>query len=97
VCVVLNPAPHVPRIEWCTLPLTHARTQLGKRDYVTSRMWKHAHGPYRLVLNSAAAKQIAWHCEHYAARGLMRTLTGAQLAAEVCACVCVSDLFLLTR
>lgn len=56
---------------------------LGKRDYVTSRMWKHAKGPYRLILNSAASNQIAWHCEHYTARGLMKTLTGAQLAAEL--------------
>lgn len=46
-----------------------ANVQLGKRDYVTGRMWKHAKGPYRLILNTAARKQINWHCEHYAARG----------------------------
>ena len=43
--------------------------QLGKRDYVTGRMWKHAKAPYRLILNTAARKQINWHCEHYASRG----------------------------
>ncbi len=46
-----------------------SNVQLGKRDYVTGRMWKHAKGPYRLILNTAARKQINWHCEHYAARG----------------------------
>jgi hypothetical protein len=44
--------------------------QLGKRDYVTGRMWKHNKAPYRLILNSAARKSINWHCEHYAARGV---------------------------
>ncbi len=47
-----------------------ACAQLGKRDYVTGRMWKHAKGPYRLILNTAARKQINWHCEHYASRGV---------------------------
>ena len=48
---------------------TYVRAQLGKRDYVTGRMWAHAKGPYRLILNTAARKQINWHCEHYTARG----------------------------
>jgi hypothetical protein len=57
--------------------------ELGKRDYVTGRMWGHKKGPYRLVLNSKAAAQIAWHCEHYSSRGLMREMSGAELAKEM--------------
>lgn len=57
--------------------------ELGKRDYVSGRMWKHATPPYRLVLNTAASKQISWHCEHYGSRGLMRKMTGADLAADI--------------
>lgn len=56
--------------------------QLGKRDYVTGRMWKHAKGPYRLILNTAARKQINWHCEHYAARGTPLPLFAARRARE---------------
>ena len=54
--------------------------ELGKRDYVTGRMWLHGKAPYRLCLNSAAAKLIMWHCEHYEGRGLMKKMTGAELA-----------------
>jgi hypothetical protein len=36
--------------------------ELGHRDYVTGLMWKNK-GPYRLVLNSKAAKEIEWHCK----------------------------------
>jgi len=57
--------------------------ELGKRDYVTGRMWKHNKGPYRLVLSSAATSEIDWHCEHYKGRGLMKKLTGRELAAEI--------------
>lgn len=57
--------------------------ELGKRDYVTGRMWGHKKGPYRLVLNSKAAAEIAWHCEHYSSRGLMREMSGAELAKEM--------------
>lgn len=57
--------------------------ELGKRDYVTGRMWKTNNGPYRLVLNTAASSEIAWHCKHYKDRGLMKELTGQQLAAEL--------------
>lgn len=57
--------------------------ELGKRDYVTGRMWKHNKGPYRLVLSSAATSEIDWHCEHYKGRGLMKKLTGRELAAEM--------------
>lgn len=54
---------------------------LGTRDYVTSSMWKHNNGPYRLILNSAASSGIAWHCKHYVGRRVMRTYaSGAELA-----------------
>ena len=57
--------------------------ELGHRDFVTGEMRKVA-GPVRLVLNSAAAKEIEWHCHHYAGKGLMRTYSsGADLAADI--------------
>lgn len=46
--------------------------ELGRRDYVTGRMWK-CEGPFRLCLNSKASKEIAWHCKHYKSRGLMKS------------------------
>lgn len=57
--------------------------ELGKRDYVSGRMWANAKAPYRLILNSQATEKIAWHCEHYSARGLMKPLSGAELAKEM--------------
>lgn len=56
---------------------------LGKRDYVTMRMWQDGNAPFRLILNNKAREQISWHCEHYEGRGLMKALTGEQLAAEM--------------
>lgn len=56
---------------------------LGKRDYVTGRMWKHNKPPYRLVLSEAAASEIDWHCEHYKGRGLMKEISGVDLASEM--------------
>jgi len=44
--------------------------ELGRRDYVSDCMFKNK-GPYRLVLNGAASKEIEWHCKHYVGRGLM--------------------------
>lgn len=57
--------------------------ELGKRDYVSSREWKHNNGPYRLLLNTAASNEIAWHCEHYVGRGLMKHMSGKQLCSEM--------------
>ncbi|KAH9257606.1 hypothetical protein BASA81_004055 [Batrachochytrium salamandrivorans] len=57
--------------------------ELGKRDYVTMRMWQDGNTPHRLVLNGKATAQIAWHCEHYCGRGLMKEMTGAELAKEM--------------
>lgn len=57
--------------------------ELGKRDYVTGRMWLHNKAPYRLILNSKATDLISWHCEHYQGRGLMKEMTGDQLCKEL--------------
>jgi len=57
--------------------------ELGYRDYVTDRMWN-SKGPFRLVLNSKAAKELHWHVQHYMGRGLMKKFNnGAELAAEM--------------
>jgi hypothetical protein len=54
------------------------------RDYVTGEMWKFNKHPYRLVLNSAAAKEIEWHVKHYMGRGLMiHYKSGRDLAAAM--------------
>lgn len=57
--------------------------ELGHRDYVTGEMNKNK-GPFRLILNSKAGKEIEWHCKHYMGRGLMKHFTsGAELAKEM--------------
>jgi succinate dehydrogenase/fumarate reductase flavoprotein subunit len=35
-------------------------------------MWNHNKGPYRLILNEASFKNIAWHCKHYCGRRVMK-------------------------
>jgi flavocytochrome c len=56
---------------------------LGKRDYVSSRMWL-GKGPFRLVLNSKASREIEWHVKHYTSRSLMKPYkNAAALAAEM--------------
>jgi cytochrome b involved in lipid metabolism len=56
---------------------------LGRRDYVSGEMEK-GKGPFRLVLSSASAKEIEWHCKHYQGRGLMKFMkNGAELAKEI--------------
>jgi len=58
--------------------------ELGHRDYVTGKIWEDNKGPYRLVLNSAAGREIEWHCKHYVGRGLMKRFnSGAELAKEI--------------
>ena len=57
--------------------------ELGKRDYVTGRMWFHDKAPYRLILNGKATDLISWHCEHYEGRGLMTQMSGADLAKQM--------------
>ena len=57
--------------------------ELGRRDYVTGEIWKNK-GPFRLVLNGKASKEIEWHCKHYKGRGLMKEYTsGADLAKDI--------------
>merc|ERR1712054_655774 len=51
--------------------------ELGRRDYVTGRMWKNK-PPFRLCLNSKASKEIHWHCEHYKGRGVMKYYANMQ-------------------
>jgi flavocytochrome c len=57
--------------------------ELGRRDYVTGRMWEEKKAPYRLILNSKASAEIEWHCKHYKGRGLMKQLNGSELATEM--------------
>lgn len=57
--------------------------ELGRRDYVSGMMAKNA-GPFRLILNGAASKEIEWHCKHYVGRNLMvRYNSGKELAAAM--------------
>lgn len=57
--------------------------ELGRRDYVSGEMGKNK-GPFRLLLNGAASKQIHWHCVHYHKRGLFSFYeSGRDLAKEM--------------
>merc|ERR1711977_811279 len=57
--------------------------ELGTRDYVTDCMNK-GHGPFRLILNSKASKEIEWHCKHYEGRGVMKPFSsGSELCQEM--------------
>jgi flavocytochrome c len=57
--------------------------ELQKRDHVSGRMWNNK-GPFRLILNSKASKEIEWHCKHYRGRGLMKAFSnGAEIAKDV--------------
>lgn len=60
--------------------------ELGHRDYVSGQMWKEKEKgkwPIRLVLNSKASKVLDFHTRHYSGRGLMRKMTGKELAKEI--------------
>jgi flavocytochrome c len=58
--------------------------ELQKRDFVTGKMWETNKPPYRLVLNSEASGKIAWHCEHYTGRGVMKKYaSGEELAKDM--------------
>jgi flavocytochrome c len=59
---------------------------LGHRDYVSDRMWrekKEGRWPIRLVLNSKASGVLDFHTRHYSGRGLMKKMSGAELAKEI--------------
>ncbi|RMZ84614.1 hypothetical protein DV737_g1111, partial [Chaetothyriales sp. CBS 132003] len=60
--------------------------ELQHRDYVSNKLWeekKKGKWPIRLVLNSKASNVLDFHTRHYAGRGLMKKLTGAELAKEI--------------
>ncbi|RDL33177.1 Uncharacterized protein BP5553_08616 [Venustampulla echinocandica] len=59
---------------------------LGHRDYVSGMMWKEKEKgkfPIRLVLNSKASTALDFHTRHYSGRGLMKKMTGHELAKEI--------------
>lgn len=60
--------------------------ELGHRDYVSGMMWKEKEKnkfPIRLVLNSKASNTLDFHTRHYSGRGLMKKMTGKELAKEI--------------
>ncbi len=60
--------------------------ELGHRDYVSGMMWKEKDKgkfPVRLILNSKASNVLDFHTRHYSGRGLMRKMTGKELAKEI--------------
>lgn len=60
--------------------------ELGHRDYVSGMMWKEKDKgkfPIRLILNSKASKTLDFHTRHYSGRGLMKKMTGQELAKEI--------------
>lgn len=56
--------------------------ELGHRDYVSGEMLKNKF-PIRLILNSKASKVLDFHTRHYSGRGLMKKMTGQELAKEI--------------
>lgn len=59
---------------------------LGHRDYVSGKMWEEKEKgkwPIRLVLNSKASNTLDFHTRHYSGRGLMKKMTGKELAKEI--------------
>jgi len=60
--------------------------ELGHRDYVSGMMWKEKDKgkfPIRLILNSKASNTLDFHTRHYSGRGLMKKMTGHELAKEI--------------
>ena len=60
--------------------------ELGHRDYVSGEMWKEKDKgkfPVRLILNSKASNVLDFHTRHYSGRGLMKKMTGKELAEEI--------------
>jgi succinate dehydrogenase/fumarate reductase flavoprotein subunit len=59
---------------------------LGHRDYVSGMMFKEkekGNWPIRLVLNSKASNILDFHTRHYSGRGLMKKVSGKELAKEI--------------
>lgn len=60
--------------------------ELGHRDYVSGKMWEEKEKglwPIRLILNSKASNTLDFHTRHYSGRGLMKKMTGKELAKEI--------------
>jgi flavocytochrome c len=60
--------------------------ELQHRDFVSDRMWEQKKAglwPIRLVLNSKASNVLDFHTRHYSGRGLMKKMTGAELAKDI--------------
>ena len=60
--------------------------ELGHRDYVSGLMWEEKEKkrwPIRLVLNSKASNVLDFHTRHYSGRGLMKKMTGKELAKDI--------------
>uniref|UniRef100_A0A0D6R7T5 fumarate reductase (NADH) n=1 Tax=Araucaria cunninghamii TaxID=56994 RepID=A0A0D6R7T5_ARACU len=60
--------------------------ELGHRDYVSGKMWEEKEKgkwPIRLVLNSKASNVLDFHTRHYSGRGLMKKMSGKELAKEI--------------
>merc|ERR1712036_82074 len=59
---------------------------LGHRDYVSNMMLeekKKGTWPIRLILNSKTSNHMDFHTRHYSGRGLMKKMTGEELAKEM--------------
>ena len=60
--------------------------ELEHRDFVSGKMWEEKEKgtwPIRLVLNSKASNTLDFHTRHYSGRGLMKKMTGKELAADI--------------
>jgi flavocytochrome c len=60
--------------------------ELGHRDYVSGMIFKQKEAgnyPIRLILNSKASNVLDFHTRHYSGRGLMKKMSGADLAKEI--------------
>ncbi|EMF10958.1 fumarate reductase [Sphaerulina musiva SO2202] len=60
--------------------------ELQHRDFVSERMWeekKKGNWPIRLCLNSKASNTLDFHTRHYSGRGLMKKMSGKELAQDI--------------
>lgn len=60
--------------------------ELEHRDFVSGKMWEEKDKgtwPIRLVLNSKASNVLDFHTRHYSGRGLMKKMTGKELAEDI--------------
>ena len=60
--------------------------ELGHRDYVSGKMWEEKEKkkwPIRMILNSKASNIMDFHSRHYSGRGLMKKMSGKELAKEI--------------